>query len=139
MTMDIANLNKKADLSEGEWIDDIPDMEGVRFKVRSTNYKPFRVATAGLARRSGKKLRTDEGVVNYSITAGKALAEHILLDWDGVTEGGKPLRFDGKKALAILTADDDFGIGETFRRGVEYAGDQVADRVAKKAGEAAGN
>ncbi|SNT19537.1 hypothetical protein [Sphingopyxis indica] len=137
--MDIANLNKKADLSEGEWIDDIPDMEGVRFKVRSTNYKPFRVATAGLARRSGKKLRTDEGVVNYSITAGKALAEHILLDWDGVTEGGKPLKFDGKKALAILTADDDFGIGETFRRGVEYAGDQVADRVAKKAEEAAGN
>lgn len=137
--MDISNINKKADLNEGHWIDDIPDMEGVRFKVRSTNFKPFRTATAGLARRSGKKLRTDEGMVSYTIGAGKPLAEHILLDWDGVTEGGKPLKYDGKKALAILTADDDFGIGETFRRGVEYAGDQVADRIAKTAKEAAGN
>ncbi|MEY4056182.1 MAG: hypothetical protein RL519_1517, partial [Pseudomonadota bacterium] len=75
--MDISNLNKKADLNEGEWIDDIPDMEGVELLVRSTNYKPFRVATAGLARRSGKKLRTDEGVVNFAVSSGKALAEHI--------------------------------------------------------------
>ncbi len=137
--MDIGNLSKKVDLGEGEWIDDIPDMEGVRLKVRSTNYKPFRVATAGLARRSGKKLRTDEGIVNYGVKAGQALAEHILLDWDGMKEGGKPLKYDAKKALAILTADDDFGIGDTFRRGVEWAGDQIADRIAETAAEAAGN
>lgn len=138
--MDIGNLNKKADLNEGEWIGDIPDMEGVELLVRSTNFKPFRVATAGLARRSGKKLRTDEGVVNFTITSGKALAEHILLDWRGdVTEGGKPLKYDPKKALVILTADDDFGIGDTWRRGVEWAGDQVAERIAETAKEAAGN
>ncbi len=138
--MDIGNLKKKADLNEGHWIDDIPDMEGVRLKVRSTNYKPFRVATAGLARRSGKKLRTDEGVVNFAIKGGSALAEHILLDWEGdVTEGGKPLKYDAKKALAILTADDDFGIGDIWRRGVEWAGDQVAERISSTAVEAAGN
>jgi len=137
--MDIGNLSKKVDLGEGEWIDDIPDMEGIRFKVRSTNYKPFRVATAGLARRSGKKLSTDEGLNSFNIASGKPLAEHILLDWDGVTENGKPLKFDQKKALAILTAEDDFGIGAKFRRGVEWAGDQVADRIAERAKEASGN
>lgn len=137
--MDIGNIGKKVDLNEGEWIDDLPDMEGVRFKVRSTNYKPFRVATAGLARRSGKKLRTDEGIVNFSVVGGKALAEHILLDWDGVTDGGKPVKYDAKRALAILTADDDFGIGDAYRRAVEMAGDRVADRLAKVAEEAAGN
>jgi len=137
--MDIGNLTKKVDLNEGEWIDDIPDMDGYRFKVRSTNYKPFRVATAGLARRSGKKLRTDEGVVAFSVAGGKALAEHILLDWDGPTENGKPLKYDPKKALAILTADDDFGIGDAYRRAVEWAGDQVADRIRETAKDAAGN
>lgn len=138
--MDIGNLNKKANLNEGEWIDDIPEMDGVRLKVRSTNFKPFRVATAGLARRSGKKLRTDEGVVSYAVKLGQPLAEHILLDWDGdVKENGKTLKYEPKKALAILTADDDFGIGETWRRGVEWAGDRVAERIADTAKEAAGN
>lgn len=137
--MDIGNLEKKADLNDGEWIDDIPDMDGVRFKVRSTNFKPYKVATAGLARRSRKQLNTDVGVVNYAVRSGKALAEHILLDWDGVTEKGKPLKYEPKKALTILTADDDFGIGDAYRRAVEWAGDQVADRVRETAEEAAGN
>lgn len=137
--MDIGNLGKTANLNDGEWIDDIPNMEGISFKVRSTNFKPFRVATAGLARRSGKKLRTDEGVVNFSVATGKALAEHILLDWKGVTEGGKPIRHSDAKALAILTADDDFGIGNAYRAAVEWAGDQVAERISAQAVEAAGN
>lgn len=137
--MDIGNLNKKANLNDGEWVDDIPNMDGVRLKVRSTNYKPFRVATAGLARRSGKKLRTDEGVVNFTVATGKALAEHILIDWDGITDNGKPLKYDAKKALAILTADDDFGIGQAYRAAVEWAGDNLADRIAETAKEAAGN
>ena len=137
--MDIANLSKKVDLNEGDWIDDIPDMENVEFKVRSTNYKPFRVATAGLARRSGKKLNTDEGLNKFNIGTGKPLAEHILLDWKGVTSGGKPVKFSKEQAIAILTAEDDFGIGAQFRRGVEWAGDQVAERIAERAKEAAGN
>jgi hypothetical protein len=137
--MDIGNIGKKVDLGEGEWVDDIPEMEGVRLKVRSTNYKPFRVATAGLARRSGKKLTTDEGIADFTVATGKPLAEHILVDWDGLTENGKPLKFDAKKALAILTAEDDFGIGARFRRAVEWAGDQVAERIAERAKAAAGN
>lgn len=137
--MDIANLDKKVDLSEGEWVDDIPEMDGVSLRVRSTNYKPFRVATAGLARRSGKKLNTDEGLSDFTVATGKPLAEHILLDWKGVRNGGKDVKYDKKIALSILTADDDHGIGNRFRRGVEYAGDQVADRLSASTKEAAGN
>lgn len=145
--MDIGNLTKKVDLNEGEWIDDIPDMEGVRFKVRSTNFKPYKVATAGLARRSGKKLRTDAGIVDFSVISGKALAGHILLDWDlskatgntALTDKGKPLAYSPKVAEAVLTADDSFGIGDAYRRAVEWAGDQVAERVSETATEAAGN
>lgn len=137
--MDVSNLSKKANLNDGEWVDDIPEMDGVRLLVRSTNFKPYKAAVAGLARRSGKKLRTDAGVINFSVASGKALADHILLGWEGMTEGGKPLKYDPKKAVAILTADDDFGIGDTFRRGVEWAGDSIAERISETAKEAAGN
>ncbi len=137
--MDIANLNKKVDLSEGRWIDDIPDNPDLRLLVRSTNYKPFRVATAGLARRSGKKLQTDVGLADFTVDAGKPLAEHILLGWDGITSGGKAIKYDTKTALALLTADDDHGIGSKFRRAVEWAGDQVAEQIAEVTEEASGN
>jgi hypothetical protein len=137
--MDIGIINTTADLGEGEWIGDIPDMEGVEFKVRSTNFKPFRVATAGLARRSGKKLNTDEGLNDFNVATGKPLADHILLDWRGVSQGGEPLEFTKDVAASILMSDDDFGIGARFRRGVEWAGDQAADRIAAKAKAASGN
>lgn len=137
--MDILNLDRKADLSPGEWIDDIPDHPDLRLKVRSTNYKPFRVATAALGRRSRKQLKTDEGFVDYAVRLGKPLAEHILLDWDGVKSGDKPVKYSPEIALKLLTADDDFGIGSNFRAAVEWAGDQVAEQLAAATEEAAGN
>lgn len=145
--MDISALSSTVNLDDGEWIDDIPTLDGVRLKVRSTNYKPFQVATAGLARRSGKKLRTDEGAVNFQVATGKPLAEHILLDWDmtkaegptAMTVGGEPLVYTKDNALMLLTADDSLGIGAAYRAGVEWAGDRVAEKIAERAKEAAGN
>lgn len=137
--MDISNLNKKIDLAEGVWIDEIPDNEGLRLLVRSSNYKPFRVATAGQARRSGKKLQSDEGLMEFTVAAGKPLAEHILLGWEGITDGGAPLKFSVATATALLTADDDHGIGNRFRRAVEYAADRAAEILAETTKEAAGN
>lgn len=145
--MDISKLNDPVDLSPGEWIDDIPALPGARLKVRSTNFKPYKIAIQGLARRSGKKLSTDEGVGNFNVATGKPLADHILLDWDlskgedaaALTVDGEPTPYTKEAALLVLGASDDHGIGQAFRSGVEWAGDQVADRVRKRAEEAAGN
>lgn len=145
--MDIGSLNQEIDLGPGEWIDDIPALPGARLKVRSTNFKPYKVAVQGLARRSGKKLNTDEGVGRFNVATGKPLAEHILLDWDlsaaedvaALTSNGEPLPFNASNALLVLGADDAHGVGQAFRNGVEWAGDQVADRVRERAKAAAGN
>lgn len=134
--MDIGNLGKKLNLDEGEWIES--EMEGVRFKVRSTNYKPFREATATLARRT-KDLKTGKGILKFSVAAGALLAEHILLDWDGIKDGGKSAKYTPEKALAVLTSDDDFGIGDAYRKAVEDAGNAYRDQLAETAKEAAGN
>lgn len=137
--MDIANLKKTVDLTPGEWVDEIPDLPGVRLKVRSINYKPFKTATSGLARRSGKTLNTDDGLVAFAVSSGKPLAEHILVDWEGVKSNGKDVKFTPQTALEVLTADDDFGIGDTFRRAVEYAASRVAENLAKATKDAAKN
>ena len=145
--MEIGNLDKPVDLAPGEWIEDIPALPGVRLLVRSTNFKPYEVAIQSLARRSGKKLNTDDGMSKFSIATGKVLAEHILLDWDlskaedvaVLTKNGKPLPFSKDNALLVLTAADEHGVGKAYRNGVEWAGDQVADKVRERAVEAAGN
>ena len=137
--MDIAALDKKVDLAPGQWVDDIPNEPGLRLKVRSTNFKPYEVATAGLGRRRQKQLKTDTGLVDFATELGKPLAEHILLDWDGMTSAGKAVKYSPDLALKILTANDDHGIGKGFRRAVEWAGDHVADKLAEDTAEIAGN
>lgn len=145
--MEIGNLDKPVDLAPGEWIDDIPALPGVRVLVRSTNFKPYEVAIQSLARRSGKKLNTDAGMVKFTLATGKVLADHILLDWDlskaediaVLTKNGKPLPFSKENALLVLTANDEHGVGKAYRNGVEWAGDQVGEKVRERAQEAAGN
>lgn len=145
--MDIAQINEPVDLAPGEWIDDITALPGARVRVRSTNFKPFKVGIQGLARRTGKKLNTDEGAGNFNVATGKVLAEHILLDWDlskaediaALTIGGKPLPYSKANALMVLGADDAHGVGQAFRNGVEWAGDNLADQIRKRSEEVSGN
>lgn len=145
--MDISSINEPVDLAPGEWIDDIPALPGARLKVRSTNFKPYKSAVQGLARRFGKKLNTDEGVGRFNIATGKPLADHILLDWDlsnaedeaQLTEHGQPLQYSKQWAETVLGADDAHGVGQAFRNGVEWAGDTLAERILARSKEAAGN
>lgn len=137
--MDIANLKKSVDLSDGEWVDDIQDHPGLRLKVRSIRYKPYRVAASAKMRKGGKRFNTDEGAIEAGVALGGPLGDHILLDWDGVTSKGKAVKYSPQVAASILTADDDVGIGQSFRDAVYTAASEVADRIAAATEEAAGN
>lgn len=137
--MDISALNKPADLTEGKWIDNIPDNPGLRLRVRSQHFKPYRVAVAALSRTQRKELRTAEGLDSFSVAIGGPLADHILLDWAGVTSSGKPVPYSKETAKALLTADDPHGIGAGFRGAVQYASESVADELAEVAEDIAGN
>lgn len=137
--MDIALHNKPVDLSPGEWVDDVPDQPGLRLLVRSTNYRPYRVAVAGLSRKFGKRLKTDAGLVEFQAALGEPLAQHILLDWSGVTNAGQGLPYSPDIAKSVLTANDDHGVGAEFRKAVEWAGDHVAEHLAEATEELAGN
>ena len=126
---DIDNLDKPVDLTEGSWVDDIPDHPEVSFKVRSRNYKPFRQAVQRLNRSYGKKI---EGALNSpesQAALGKLLAEHILLDWkNAVKQDGESAKYSKTLAEKILTSTDDRGMGQNFRDVTAYAAQVVADR-----------
>lgn len=144
---DISILKTKADLSGGEWVEDIQDQPGLRLKVRSIRYKPYRIAVSSKFRKAGKAYQTDEGALEAGVALGEPLAKHILVDWDmskatgtaGLTDDGKPLSFSEEVAVAILTADDDFGIGQDLRDAVWNAASTVAERLAASTAEAVGN
>ena len=145
--MDISALSKKIDLSPGEWIDNIPDHPGLRLKVRSARFKPYRVALSAFYRANNKAIQTDEGFVDAQPDAGKLSAEHLLIDWDmskakgpnALTSKGKPLSYSPEIAMAVLTADDDLGIGDEYRSAVAHAASKVAERLAATTKEASGN
>lgn len=76
----------KADLkreTEGEWVD-IPDLPGVRLRVRSFNYGPFRAARNAVLQRLAK--RYAKSPVPDDVMArelGALYADQLLLGWDG--------------------------------------------------------
>lgn len=140
MAFDISKLDEAADLSGGEWIDDIEDAPGARLKVRSHNYKPYQNELDRLRRKAGKK-----GIKMPAL--GEAQAKFILLDWDFseasgpivLEQDGKVLPYSPELALKVLTSEDNYGIGAKFRDAVYEASVAVADKLISATDEAAGN
>lgn len=140
MAFDISRLNEKLDLSGGEWIDDIADNPGLRLKVRSQLYKFYKNAVERLNRKAGKRGISD-------VEFGAALADHILVDWDFkdadgplvVTNKGKPVPYSPEIAKAVLTSDDDHGIGNAWRLAVITASNEITERNLTETEAAAGN
>lgn len=147
MAFDISRLNKEVDLSAGEWIDEVDDIPGARLKVRSINYKPYQVAMSAFYRRNRKVMDNDEALVDSQPASGKAIAEHLLTDWDlskakgsfALTDKGKPVKFNKDVAATILSADDAYGIGQAYRNAVLSAAQRVADKLIADTEAAAGN
>lgn len=138
--MDISNIGKKHDLAGTRWFDDIPDHDGLRVQVRSTNYKPYKDAMKAAGLKHNKAFRKGEG----GDIAGKVMAEHLLVSfdakgWAGLTNGGKPIEYSKETALAIMTGDDSFGICAAFQNAVFQCAQDFADEQRENAETAAGN
>jgi hypothetical protein len=118
MTVKIESLraNVKRE-TEGDWID-IPDLPGVRLKVRSFHYGPFRIARDQLNQRLVRKygrepIPADEASREY----GRLYHEHILLDWEGFD-----VEYDTDIALDMLL-DPAY---RTLIGHIEYAASKIA-------------
>lgn len=97
-TMDIKQYAPTATLETEIWID---GPEGSRFKIRSAESSIYRSRLAALARKENPhKLRKDPEAQRRMTV--EAMADAILVDWEGVTNEGTPLPCDDKNRRMLL-------------------------------------
>jgi hypothetical protein len=93
--MDIATF--KAPLENTAWIDG-PD--GSRFHIRSTESDQYRQRLLALGRKHQHRLKRDTKL-QQEVTI-QAMADTILLDWEGITDNGTPVACTLETRLQIL-------------------------------------
>lgn len=118
-----------AKLEAGQWVGEIPDMEGLELHVRglgNTDYKRLFEKKADAVPRA-RKLRGLQADDRERIV-GECLHEAILLDWRGLTdEAGAPIPFTSDLARDLV-ANPEYA---KFRAAVVWA----ANLVSEEAGE----
>lgn len=103
--MGIRLSSLKADLvreREGDWVE-VPDWEGVAFRVRSTETPAFREARDGLLRRLQAMGRGRIDHDELSAQLGRLYARHLLTGWRGICDDdGRPIDYSPERAEALL-------------------------------------
>lgn len=122
-------------VEEGTWVSNIPELSGVRLKVRGANNRDWRRMAMRLINAVPRKQRAN-GILDPDEAdriSATILLQTGLLDWEGIeADDGQPIPYDKKKAATYLA-------GERFRRGVQYACEQVAEGIEEQIEEIAGN
>lgn len=68
---------------DGEWID-IPDLPGVKLKVRGTGYGPFQAAKGIVEQRWVRRYGKEAVPIEVQLEDnGKLYLDHIVLGWEG--------------------------------------------------------
>ncbi len=86
--------------AEGKWVRWI---DGVELKIASLRQKPYLDERRALLKPHVRAVRDekidgDELVIVFA----PAIARHVLKDWKGLEEGGKPLPYSVEKAAELL-------------------------------------
>lgn len=118
-----------AKVEQGGWVDNIPELEGLRLKVRGSGNKDYRKLMGRLVDATPRKQRFGgrlDPVAQDRITS-ICLRDACLLDWEGLEdEDGKPLPYSKEAADKFLT-DPEYA---KFREGVIWAASVVAEQEA---------
>lgn len=108
--MDIQKIKKDAALiTEGQWIGDIPGMGDLRLRVRGASSPRVVAVRARKQRAVPRDERQRDGSLSIETTIRietEVLHEAVLLEWDGLTDGGEPVKYDADQALEWLTNPD---------------------------------
>lgn len=107
--MEIKSFKRDAKAAaDGRWVDDIPNMPGVRLKVRGLSCfaaTSLRRAKERAVPRDGRERGAIKLAVEQRISR-EILHEAILLDWDGLTDNGEPFAYDFDAAGLMLKNPD---------------------------------
>ena len=137
--MDINSLSVDIDaIQEGQWVGDLPGMGDLRLRVRGFMSPKVQSLRARKLRALPKVDRERDGQPKFEaalrVTA-EVLHEAVLLDWDGLSDGGKPVKYSPDLARQWIT-DPSF---QRFADAVAMAAQIVDNGDAEAVEEMAGN
>jgi hypothetical protein len=102
--MDIKDFKAEAEKeNEGVWVDCGDDLE---IKVTRMFNASFNRAIATKRKPHGR--RFDRSLELQEKVLIEVMADVVILDWKGLTDGGKAVKFSKSKALEFLTDSRDF-------------------------------
>lgn len=131
--MDIKNLKRdSASVEGGTWVSGIPEMGTLRLKVRGFGSIAYDKAMTSRRKALDRSQKDETGAPSPEALdriIGEAMHEAILLEWDGLTDNGKPYPFD-KDLAEIYLLDPDY---RPFRQAVSWAANYVDGLRAKEA------
>lgn len=124
-------------LEQGAWVGNIPELEGVRFKVRGLGNTDFkRLQNRLIMAIPRKNRRNGLSVEDQTRIESRCVVDTILLDWDGLEDDdGRAMPFS-KELAADLLADPDMA---RLREGILYAAAIVAEQDAEDEEAVEGN
>lgn len=137
--MKLTDLAVDTDRAEkGAWVDDIPEMQGLRLKVRGSSNADWRRLVAKLTEAVPRKKRLGGRVdpEEQDAIISKCLLNCCLLDWAGLEDDeGKEIPFGKEMAKKLLT-DPEY---RRFRDSVIWAASIVGENIEVTQEEIAGN
>lgn len=108
--MDINSIKRDAAAAaEGQWGSDIPGFGDARLKVRGQSAPKVIALLSRMQRAAPKADRNRDGSLKPEANIrimGEVMHQVVLLDWDGLTDAGKALKYDAKLAKEWLTNPD---------------------------------
>ena len=113
---------------QGVWVD---CGDGLEIKVRRMFNSHFNRVLAAKRKPMGR--RYDRSTELQEQVLVEVIAETVLIDWKGLENAGKPLKYDAKTALDLLKRSRD------FRNIVSLAADDVGNFQSEEAEEDAKN
>lgn len=137
--MKLSDLTVDTERQEkGAWVDNIPELEGLKLLVRGVNNADWRRLQTKLIEAIPRKRRivgridTDDQERIQS----SCLLNACLLDWDGLEDDdGKPIAYDKELARKLLFEPE----YRAFRDGVVWAAMIVAEQTNEEQKELLGN
>lgn len=108
--MEISEIRRDASkVASGQWVDDIPNMGDLRLCVRGLQCAQARALRERKERRVDRSGRDRDGTILPKVRdaiLAEVMLEVILLDWDGITDNGKPVPYSKELAKEWLTNPD---------------------------------
>ena len=136
--MDIGAIKSASkDIDDGQWVDS-EAVPGVRLKVRGLTSAPAIKALGRAQRTAPDEMRDEAGEITDAAQSQidlDIIATVILLDWDGLTDNGKPVEYSEDVARDFVSAS----IFEAAVRSASLKVTQAShDRLEKLMGNSSG-